>query len=71
MRNDDAVRFARQRLHDEKTRVLSEFCIRDEGYRKTFDEYRREVNAAYIRHKNGNTDITGSADSIGEPDDGR
>jgi len=51
VKNDEGVRFARQRVQDEKTRVLSELCMKDESYRKAFEEYRREVNTAYIRNK--------------------
>lgn len=59
VKNDDRVKYARQRLQDEKTRVLSELCIRDEGYRKALEDYRREVNATYIRHN--------ERDGIGHP----
>lgn len=51
VKNEDSVRIARQRVQDEKTRVLSELCMRDEAYRKAFEDYRREVNASYIRNR--------------------
>lgn len=51
VRGDDEVKAARQRLADEKSRVISEMCARDEGYRAALDAYRRTVNAAYIRSK--------------------
>ena len=51
VRGDDEVKAAKQRLADEKSRVISEMCARDEGYRNALDAYRRTVNAAYIRSK--------------------
>lgn len=51
VKGDEEVKAARQRLADEKSRVISEMCARDEGYRNALDAYRRTVNAAYIRSK--------------------
>ena len=51
VKGDEEVKAARQRLADEKSRVISEICARDEGYRNVLDAYRRTVNAAYIRSK--------------------
>lgn len=51
VKGDDEVKAAKQRLADEKSRVISEICARDEGYRQAMDAYRRTVNAAYIRWK--------------------
>lgn len=51
VKGDEEVKAARQRLADEKSRVISEMCARDEGYRSALDAYRRTVNAAYIRSK--------------------
>lgn len=51
VKGDEEVKTARQRLADEKSRVISEMCARDEGYRNALDAYRRTVNAAYIRSK--------------------
>ena len=51
VRGDDEVKAAKQRLADEKSRVISEICSKDEGYRNALDAYRRTVNAAYIRSK--------------------
>ena len=55
VKGDDDVKAAKQRLADEKSRVISEICSRDEGYRTAMEAYRRTVNAAYIRFK-GHTD---------------
>lgn len=55
VKGDDDVKAAKQRLADEKSRVISEICSRDEGYRTAMESYRRTVNAAYIRFK-GHTD---------------
>lgn len=51
VKGDEEVKAARQRLADEKSRVISEICSKDEGYRNALDAYRRTVNAAYIRSK--------------------
>lgn len=51
VKDDPAVASARHTLQNEKTRVISELCIRDESYRKAFDEYRHVVNAAYVSLK--------------------
>lgn len=51
VKGDEEVKAAKQRLADEKSRVISEMCARDEGYRNALDAYRRTVNAAYIRSK--------------------
>ena len=55
VKGDDDVKAAKQRLADEKSRVITEICSRDEGYRTAMEAYRRTVNAAYIRFK-GHTD---------------
>lgn len=49
VKGDDDVKSSRQRLADEKSRVISEICMRDDGYRNALEAYRRTVNAAYIR----------------------
>lgn len=51
VKGDDEVKAAKQRLADEKSRVISEICSKDERYRQAMDAYRRTVNAAYIRWK--------------------
>ena len=51
VKGDEEVKAAKQRLADEKSRVISEICSKDEGYRNALDAYRRTVNAAYIRSK--------------------
>lgn len=55
VKGDDEVKAAKQRLADEKSRVISEICSKDEGYRQAMESYRRAVNAAYVRHKEGQT----------------
>ena len=57
VRGDDEVKAAKQRLADEKSRVISEICSKDEGYRQAMESYRRAVNAAYVRHKEGQTSV--------------
>lgn len=51
VKGDDDVKMARQRLAEEKTRVISDMCMRDDGYRQAMESYRRAVNSAYIRSK--------------------
>lgn len=57
VKGDDDVKAAKQRLADEKSRVISEICSKDEGYRQAMEAYRRAVNAAYVRHKEGQTSV--------------
>lgn len=51
VRDEQTVREARQRVQDEKSRIIAELCGKDEGYRRAVEEYRRTVNAEYIRQK--------------------
>ena len=55
VKGDEEVKAAKQRLVDEKSRVIAEICSKDEGYTKAMEDYRRTVNAAYIRNKEGTT----------------
>ena len=55
VKGDEEVKAAKQRLADEKSRVIAEICSKDEGYTKAMEDYRRTVNAAYIRNKEGTT----------------
>ena len=48
VKDDPKVTDAKRRLQDEKTRVISELCMKDESYRQAFDGYRTAVNASYI-----------------------
>lgn len=51
VKDDPAVIDAKRKLQNEKTRVISELCMKDEAYRRSFDEYRRTVNQAYVSSK--------------------
>ncbi len=51
VKDDPAVKDARHRMNEEKTRVLTDLCMRDEAFRLASDEYRRAVNRAYIDTK--------------------
>lgn len=51
VKGDESVRAAKQRVADEKTRIISELCAQDEKYRDAYGSYRTAVNAAYIRQK--------------------
>lgn len=48
VKGDPDVKRARQRLAEEKTRVITDLCMRDDGYRGAMESYRRAVNAAYV-----------------------
>lgn len=51
VRSEPSVKEARQRMISEKSRVISELCMADEGFRKAMDDYRNEVNRAYVSSK--------------------
>ncbi len=51
VRDDPDVKHYKSLAQAEKTRVIGELCIKDEKYRKAIEEYRRAVNAAYIRSR--------------------
>lgn len=51
VKDDPAVKDAKHRMSEEKTRVLTEICMRDDAFRLASDEYRRAVNRAYIESK--------------------
>lgn len=51
VKDDPAVMNAKRALQNEKTRVISELCIKDDKYRSAFDDYRRAVNQAYVQNK--------------------
>ena len=53
VKDDPSVADAKRRLQSEKTRIISEMCIRDDAYRRAFEEYKRVVNAKYIEQKEG------------------
>ena len=60
VKGDEEVKAAKQRLADEKSRVIAEICSKDEGYMKAMEDYRRTVNAAYIRSKENRVSINPS-----------
>lgn len=51
VKNEQSVKDARAKVSEEKSRIISEMCMRDERYRQAVEEYRRAVNAEYIRQK--------------------
>lgn len=51
VKDDPQVLEAKRRLQAEKTRVISELCMKSEDYRRCFDEFRRAVNSAYVSAK--------------------
>ena len=47
------VKEARQRMADEKSRVIARMCMDDPGYRDAVESYRRVVNQTYVKRKEG------------------
>ena len=48
VKDDPDVVQAKNRLARAKTKVISELCMRDEEYRRLFDEYRTVVHTKYV-----------------------
>lgn len=48
VKDDPLVIEAKKVLQAEKTRVITELCIADEGYRKAFQRFKQIVNQQYI-----------------------
>ena len=53
VRDVDSVKSAKNRVTIEKNRVIADLCMKDEGFRKAYDDYKRIVNQAYIEKKEG------------------
>ena len=51
VRNAPSVKEARQRVSVERSRIIERLCSEDAEYRNAVEDYRREVNAEYIRQK--------------------
>lgn len=49
VRDDSEVQAAKQRLADEKSRVILEACMKDQGYREAYDAYRSKVSERYVQ----------------------
>ena len=47
------VKEARQRVADEKSRVIARMCMDDPGYCDAVESYRRVVNQTYVKRKEG------------------
>ena len=60
VKNDPDVKVIRQRMYDEKTRVITDICMQDQKFREAVDGYRRAVNAAYIRQKEQTSERAGT-----------
>lgn len=56
VKNEPEVRQARQRMAEEKTRVLTDMCMNDPRFKEAYDGYRRTVNQAYIRRAEHKSD---------------
>lgn len=57
VKDDPSVIEAKSALQSNKTRIISELCMRDESYRKAYEDYRRKVNAAYISRREGSAEV--------------
>lgn len=62
VKDDPDVKNARQRMATEKTRVLTEICSKDTRFKEALDDYRREVNRAYINQKEQTSDRGGTSE---------
>lgn len=51
VKDHESVKLAKRRVYSERERVLEEICTHDEGYRRAVEEYRTEVNRAYVEQK--------------------
>lgn len=51
VKGDPEVASAKTRLANAKTRIISELCMKDEEYRRLFDEYKTVVHAHYVGMK--------------------
>lgn len=49
----ESVKNAKNRVSIEKNRVIADMCMKDEGFRKAYENYKRAVNQAYIEKKEG------------------
>lgn len=49
VKEDSEIQQAKQRLADEKSRVILEACMKDPGYREAYDAYRSKVSEVYVR----------------------
>lgn len=49
----ESVKNAKNRVSIEKNRVIADMCMKDEGFRKAYEDYKRAVNQAYIEKKEG------------------
>lgn len=57
VKDEPTVIEAKKTLQNNKTRIISEMCMRDESYRKAYEDYRRKVNAAYISRREGPAEV--------------
>lgn len=51
VKDDPEVRRARERMASEKTRVLTDLCIKDPGFQEAYSAYKKTVGDAYIKQK--------------------
>lgn len=58
VKDDPEVKSARKRLADEKSRVISEYCMKDDRFREAANAYQHVVNAKYIDMREGKTEET-------------
>jgi hypothetical protein len=53
VKDAESVKNAKNRVSIEKNRVIADMCMKDEGFRKAYEDYKRAVNQAYIEKKEG------------------
>lgn len=44
----ESVKTAKKKVSDERKRVIEEICMHDDRYRQAMEDYRAEVNRAYV-----------------------
>lgn len=47
----ESVKAAKKKVSDERKRVIEEICMHDDRYRQAMEDYRAEVNRAYVDMK--------------------
>lgn len=46
-----SVEDAKSKVSEEKNRVIADICMKDDGFRRAYEEYKRIVNQAYVDKK--------------------
>lgn len=71
VKGDPDVKAAKQRVADEKSRIIAEMCQKDPRFQEALDGYRTAVNRAYIEHKEKQASDRGRAPEVCDHPSGR